>query len=45
VKNALRPGGYLLLGASETAMNLDAGLQRTPVGKTTWYRKEAPSAL
>jgi chemotaxis protein methyltransferase CheR len=45
VKNALRPGGYLLLGASETAMNLDSGLLRTPLGKTTWYRKEAPSAL
>src|SRR5262249_3603242 len=35
VKNALRPGGYLLLGASETAMNLEEGLQRTPIGMTT----------
>jgi chemotaxis protein methyltransferase CheR len=41
VKSALRPGGYLLLGASETAMNLDEGLQRTPIDKTTWYRREA----
>ena len=40
VRTALRPGGYLLLGASETAMHLDEGLQRVPVGKTTWYRKE-----
>ena len=43
VKSALRPGGFLLLGASETAMNLDEGLRRTPIGKTTWYRKEAPA--
>ena len=43
VKNALRPGGYLLLGASETAMNLVEGVHRTPIGKTTWYRKEAPA--
>jgi chemotaxis protein methyltransferase CheR len=40
VRNALRPGGYLLLGASETAMHLDAGLQRVAIGKTTWYRKD-----
>jgi chemotaxis protein methyltransferase CheR len=40
VRSALRPGGYLLLGASETAMRLDEGLQRVPLGKTTWYRKE-----
>jgi chemotaxis protein methyltransferase CheR len=40
VRTALRPGGYLLLGASETAMRLDEGLQRVPIGKTTWYRKE-----
>ena len=41
VRTALRPGGYLLLGASETAMRLDEGLQRVPIGKTTWYRKES----
>jgi chemotaxis protein methyltransferase CheR len=40
VRNALRPGGYLLLGASETAMHLDEGLKRLPIGKTTWYRKD-----
>ena len=37
---ALRPHGYLLLGASETALHLDTGLLRTPIGKTIWYRKE-----
>jgi hypothetical protein len=31
----------LLLGASETAMRLDDGLQRVPIGKTIWYRKES----
>jgi chemotaxis protein methyltransferase CheR len=41
VRSALRPGGYLLLGASETAMYADEGLQRVPIGKTVWYRKEA----
>jgi chemotaxis protein methyltransferase CheR len=43
VRSALRPGGYLLLGASESAMNLDDGLHRTPIGRTTWYRKNAPA--
>jgi len=40
VSTALRPRGWLLLGASETALHLDASLQRTPIGKTMWYRKE-----
>lgn len=37
---SLRPRGWLLLGASETALRLDESLQRTPIGKTMWYRKE-----
>jgi len=39
--SSLRPNGYLLLGASETALHLDQNLRRTPIGKTMWYRKES----
>jgi len=40
VSTSLRPHGYLLLGASETALHLDQNLQRIPIGKTIWYRKD-----
>jgi len=39
-KETMRPHGYLLLGASETALHLDQNLQRIPIGKTIWYRKD-----
>jgi chemotaxis protein methyltransferase CheR len=35
---ALAPGGYLLLGASETTLNLDAGFARETVRNTVVYR-------
>ncbi|HXY72747.1 MAG TPA: protein-glutamate O-methyltransferase CheR [Actinomycetota bacterium] len=37
---AMRPSGWLLLGAAETALHLDESLRREPVGKTVWYRRE-----
>ena len=40
VHDLLRPGGLLLLGGSETTLNLDDRLARIVRGRTTWYRKE-----
>ena len=42
VRAALRPGGYLLLGGSETTLTLDDKFERVPRGRTAWYR--TPSA-
>jgi len=36
----MRPHGWLLLGASETALHLDESLRRQPIGRTMWYRKD-----
>lgn len=38
VRRVLTPGGWLLLGGSETTLNLDETFERVPVGKTVWYR-------
>lgn len=38
IRSILRPGGYLLLGGSETTLNVDDGFERVPIGRTTWYR-------
>jgi chemotaxis protein methyltransferase CheR len=38
VRRALRPDGYLLLGSAETTLNLDVEFERSPQGRTTWYR-------
>ncbi|MPY95594.1 MAG: protein-glutamate O-methyltransferase CheR [Acidimicrobiia bacterium] len=38
VRRALRPGGYLLLGGSETTLTLDDTFERVPRGRTAWYR-------
>jgi chemotaxis protein methyltransferase CheR len=41
MKRVVRPNGYLLLGASETTLNLDNEFERQPLGRTVWYRKKA----
>jgi chemotaxis protein methyltransferase CheR len=43
MRGVLRPHGYLLLGASETTLNIDEGFERHPLGRTVWYTKR-PSA-
>lgn len=43
VHDLLRPGGLLLLGGSETTLNLNDRLERVVLGRTTWYRKEVTS--
>jgi chemotaxis protein methyltransferase CheR len=43
MREVLRPHGYLLLGASETTLNIDGGFERHPLGRTVWYTKR-PSA-
>lgn len=42
IRSVLRPGGYLLLGGSETTLNIDDGFERVPIGRTTWYRPRPP---
>jgi chemotaxis protein methyltransferase CheR len=37
--NALRPGGYLFLGAAETTLGIDAAFERVQVGRTSLYRR------
>ena len=37
VRRVLRPGGYLLLGAAETTLDVDA-FERVPHNKATVYR-------
>jgi chemotaxis protein methyltransferase CheR len=43
MRGVMRPHGYLLLGASETTLNIDEGYERHPLGRTVWYTKR-PSA-
>lgn len=38
VRQVLRPDGYLLLGAAETTLNIDAALQTATYGKATFHR-------
>jgi chemotaxis protein methyltransferase CheR len=38
LRSTLAPGGYLLLGASETTFNMDPGLIRKTVGTTVAYQ-------
>jgi chemotaxis protein methyltransferase CheR len=40
IRDALAPGGYLLLGSSETSLGVMDGFTRTVVGRTTLYRKD-----
>ena len=42
IRDVLRPGGFLLLGASETTFNLDNTFQRTLVGAATVYQAPLP---
>lgn len=44
VQRALRPGGYLLLGAAETTMGIDDTWERVPVGRGAIYRPDARRA-
>lgn len=39
VHNSLRPGGFLILGAAETTVGLDASWIRVPVGRSSVYQK------
>jgi chemotaxis protein methyltransferase CheR len=41
MRDVLRPSGYLLLGASETTINMDEGYDRHPLGRTVWYTRKA----
>lgn len=38
IRKVLRPDGYLLLGASETTLNLDNGFERVPLDGASAYR-------
>ena len=38
VRRALKPDGYLFLGASETTLNLSAAFEPITLGKTTCYQ-------
>ncbi len=44
VRQALRPGGYLFLGAAETTMGIDDAWERIPVGRGAVYRHDARRA-
>lgn len=44
VQRALRPGGYLLLGAAETTMGIDDTWERVPVGRGAVYRADSRRA-
>jgi chemotaxis protein methyltransferase CheR len=44
VARALRPGGYLLLGAAETTMGIDDTWERVPVGRGAIYRADSRRA-
>ena len=41
IRGTIVPGGYLLLGASETTYNMDAGFQRRGFGNTVAYQVPA----
>jgi chemotaxis protein methyltransferase CheR len=38
LRSALSPGGYLLLGSSETTFTMDAGLLRRTIGGAVVYQ-------
>lgn len=38
IRRVLRPGGYLILGGTETTFGIDGGFERVVVGRTTVYR-------
>ncbi|MFQ5556614.1 MAG: CheR family methyltransferase [Acidimicrobiales bacterium] len=38
IRDTMSPDGWLLLGASETAIGIDASYERVQVGRTTFYR-------
>jgi len=40
IRDVLAPGGYLILGSSETSLGSVEGFTRTVFGRTTVYRKE-----
>jgi chemotaxis protein methyltransferase CheR len=40
IQDVLAPGGYLILGSSETSLGYVEGFTRTVIGRTTVYRKE-----
>jgi len=40
IRDTIVPGGYLLLGSSETSIGDVEGFQRLVIGRTTVYRKE-----
>lgn len=44
VQRALRPGGYLLLGAAETTMGIDDTWERVPVDRGAIYRPDSRRA-
>ena len=39
IRKALAPGGYLLLGSSETTLNIDDTFSRRQVGRAMLYQK------
>ncbi|WP_313277211.1 CheR family methyltransferase [Timonella senegalensis] len=41
VRSALRPGGFLILGAAETTVGLDDSWLRVPFGRSSIYQKVA----
>jgi chemotaxis protein methyltransferase CheR len=41
IRRTLQPGGYLVLGASETTFNLNVDFERTAIRQTVAYRKAA----
>jgi chemotaxis protein methyltransferase CheR len=45
MRDVLAPDGYLLLGAAETIANDVDGFERSSVGPTGWYRREASAPL
>ena len=42
IRDNLAPGGYLVLGSSETSIGDVDGFVRTVIGRTTVYKKEQP---
>lgn len=39
IASTMHPGGYLLLGSSETLLNLNCPFERTQAGQTTLYKR------
>jgi chemotaxis protein methyltransferase CheR len=42
VRQVLRPGGWLFLGAAETTLGLDPAFERVPAGRAVLYRLTDP---